>query len=114
MNSKLKLQLLLICLLDSINQTSFANELYCAKLNERALAKGTGFYPTVETEVIGKKVYLHSAPAKQCKIKNVFVIKETYLPAYTSYQGWVNVMVDVETTGWLPLSQIKVIKQYGN
>ena len=106
-------------LLSFFVQASFAAEQACAKLSKQVDSEDDNYRPPLEGKVIGnQKLNLYTAPAAQCKMKGVFVIKDDSLTVYRPYKNWLNVMYIAKDgedyIGWVSAKQVKINGQYGN
>jgi len=109
---------LLLLLLASLVQTSFAAESVCTKLSKQVDGVDDNYRPPLYGKVIGhKKLNFYTAPDAQCKMKGVFVIKGDSLTVYKPYKDWLNVMYIAKDgedyMGWVPAKQVKINGQYG-
>ena len=69
----------------------------CVKLEEKAEQKEVQIIPRWGMKVIAPtRVYFHSAPSNTCKIKDLFMIKNDHITAYSTYddgqEQWVSIM----------------------
>ncbi len=69
----------------------------CAKIEKLAEKKEVHLIPRWGMQVVSpQRVYFHSAPNDACKIKDLFIVKNDHVTAYTVYndgkQDWVSVM----------------------
>ncbi|MFN3291009.1 MAG: hypothetical protein ACK410_11460 [Acinetobacter sp.] len=69
----------------------------CVKLEEKAEQKEVQIIPRWGMKVIAPtRVYFHSAPSDACKIKDLFMIKNDHITAYSTYddgqEQWVSIM----------------------
>ncbi|WP_171405821.1 hypothetical protein [Acinetobacter sp. SWAC57] len=69
----------------------------CVKFEEKAEQKEVQIIPRWGMKVIvPTRVYFHSAPSNTCKIKDLFMIKNDHITAYSTYddgqEQWVSVM----------------------
>ena len=88
-----KLLSLVLCSL--LSPLVFAED--CAKLEEKAGQKEVQMIPRWGMKVIApSRVYFHSAPSDACKIKDLFIIKNDFITAYSTYddgkEQWVSIM----------------------
>ena len=87
--------LLSIALFCSVSPLLHAED--CVKLEEKAEQKEVQIIPRWGMKVIATtRVYFHSAPSNACKIKDLFMIKNDHITAYSTYddgqEQWVSIM----------------------
>ena len=97
---------------------TFAAATFCEKRANDATGRGANFHPPVESRVKAVSgAWLHSAPHARCRISGEFIQHGVALTAYTTYRGWVYVMVvrkDGETPmGWIRERDLTLLKPYG-
>ena len=99
----------------------FAFAIDCSKMNEQVEKQAVPIVPRWGLVVQSKqRVYFHSAPLADCKIKGLFIIHGDSVTAYDLYkdkahQEWVYVMYyskrqDLENEmveGWIKLNEFK-------
>jgi hypothetical protein len=79
---------------------SFADPAVCDKALRQAKKDEAQIFPRAAYKVIGKgRLFLHSAPHEDCRLKDVFVIPGDDLIAYSDYKGWYSVMYMNPKTG---------------
>jgi hypothetical protein len=111
--SKMLTRLIFFTILFFLNsQLSFAHKTDCS-----VEPKASDLRPAVEGHFIGEtKSPLFSAPNRNCKLKGVYVAKDSYLTVYSYNQDWAYGMYvrgDEDFTGWLPMKSLKIIGPYG-
>ena len=98
---------------------SSADQGECDRILKQAEKEQAFFSPVEGYKVIGKgRLYFYSAPDKNCRTKDVFVIPNDDLIAYTEYKGWYSVMyVNPKTgddyAGWVEPERLKSIGTMG-
>lgn len=91
----------------------------CESLDKYAQNKGIQYgtkYSFIAKGSKGNRVYFHSAPANECKIKNLFIIPNDSVVAYQEYKNqnktWLYVMFiakdGTDTEGWIQENNLKV------
>jgi len=79
---------------------SLADQGACDRIAKQAEKEQAFFSPAEAHKVIGNgRLYFYSAPDKNCRTKDVFVIPNDKLVAYSEYKGWNSVMYVNPKTG---------------
>jgi hypothetical protein len=99
--------------------SNHAKAVDCKHAEILAEQEKAAFYPRQTHAVTGNgRLYLHTAPDPECRLKEVFVVPGDVLIVYSEYKGWYDVMfVNHKTgndfTGWVKADRLKYTGNLG-